>query len=272
MVAPSDARRRLLEAWGRNDWVENNYWGRSVAGITSKDFLEWDYTLPNTAPVVLSPDAADTPGDEIYGMSVFPYEGLYIGLVQVFHNQPETCHLDIQLAVSRDGERFERVGDRSPFLPVGGVGEWDRFNTAMANSLPVLVNDELRFYFSGRGYRHSPYRGPDPGAKYSAIGMASVQVDRFVSLSASFDGGSFTSPRVRLAGENLWVNVDSRFGEVTIEALDAEGEVIAKSLPVKADGLREKVDWETESPGWREQILSLKVSVRNAHLYSIWSE
>ena len=32
------------------------------------------------------------------------------------------------LAVSRDGRRFERLSDRRPFIPVGQVGEWDRFN------------------------------------------------------------------------------------------------------------------------------------------------
>ena len=119
-------------------------------------------------------------------MMVFPYQGVYIGLVQVFHNMPDDCTLDLQLAVSRDTHTFVRVGDRSPFIPLGGVGEWDRFNLSPANNPPIEVGDELRFYYGGRPYRHSPYAGPDKGDPAGGIGFATVPRDRFVSLDATF--------------------------------------------------------------------------------------
>jgi hypothetical protein len=71
-------------------------------------------------------------------MKVFPHEGVYIGLVQVFHATPEET-LEVQLAVSRDSLHFTRVGDRSLFLPVGPVGSWDRFNLSLANNEPLVA-------------------------------------------------------------------------------------------------------------------------------------
>ena len=139
----------LRAAWGENEWVGRYFWGRSVARVESDDFLHWDITEPAKAPVVMTADADDPPGTEIYGMHVFPYESVYVGLVQVFHNRPGACHLDVQLATSRDGVHFTRVGDRQPFIPVGPVGSWDRFNNSLANNPPIADGDELRFYYGG---------------------------------------------------------------------------------------------------------------------------
>jgi len=115
-VAPEVAR-----AWAGNEWVGKYFWGRSVARVQSADFLQWNITQPGKAPVVMTADAKDPPGTEIYSMLVFPYESVSIGLVQVFHNRPDACHLDIQLAVSRDSVHFTRVGRREPFIPIGPV-------------------------------------------------------------------------------------------------------------------------------------------------------
>ena len=115
-------------------------------------------------------------------MKVFPYEGIYIGLVQVFHATPDDATLDVQLAVSRDGLNFTRVGDRSPFIPLGPVGSWDRFNHSLANNDPFPVGDDLHFYYGGRSYRHTPYDGPDKGPSNAGVGIAVAPRDRFVAL------------------------------------------------------------------------------------------
>ena len=93
-------------------------------------------------------------------MMVFPYEGVYIGLVQMFHKERDTCRLEIELAVSRDTVHFTRVGDGAAFLPVGAEGSWDRFDNSLPTNSPLPVGDTPRFYYGGRSYRHSPYNGP----------------------------------------------------------------------------------------------------------------
>jgi hypothetical protein len=260
----------LMEAWGEGEWVRRYFWGRSVARVESADFVQWNVTQPGKAPVVMTADTQDPPGTEIYSMQVFPYESVYVGLVQVFHNRPDACYLDVQLAVSREGVHFTRVGDRQPFIPVGPVGSWDRFNNSLANNPPIPVGQELRFYYGGRTYRHSPYSGQDKGQPGGGIGLGTIPRDRFVSLQASFDGGHLTTRPLRLEGETLHLNAKSDFGQIVVEVLDAAGQVVARSEPVRQDALDIPVPWqEGDLQGLKAPVV-LRITLRNALLFALW--
>ncbi len=262
----------LLDQWHADSWVERHYWGRSVARVESPDFLHWNITKPAAAPVVMTADAKDQPGDEIYSMFVFPYESVFIALVQVFHNRPDACYLDIQLAVSHDSIHFARVGNRNPFLPCGPVGCWDRFNNSVANNLPIAVGNELWFYYGGRTYRHSPYTGPDKGEPGGGIGLAVVKRDRFVSLAASFAPGTIVTKPVRFHGTTLHVNAAAPFGRIIVELLDGSGQVIAKSRPIRKDALDIPVKWQYGSLPDSHRPVTMRLTLINAHLYAFWSE
>ena len=147
------------------EWYRKEFWGRAVRLYTSKDFVHW-----TPGEIVMYADIDDRPGDEIYSMAVFPYEGLYIGLIQMYHAFPGDNTLDIQLAVSRDAVSWQRVGNREAFIPLGDVGTWDRFNQSLASS-PVMVDDEIRIYYGGRTWRHPVcgklFEGADTGPLWS---------------------------------------------------------------------------------------------------------
>ena len=256
-------------AWSQHPWFPK-HWGRAVARASSPDFLHWDIMRVQEAPVVMQADVQDTPCDEIYSMLVFPYESVYIGLVQMFHNREDSCELDVQLAVSRDTVHFSRVGDRTPFIPVGPVGSWDRYNQSLACNPPIAVGDELRFYYGGRTYRHSPYAGPDKGEPGGGIGFATVPRDRFVSLEASFDGGEVVTRPLMLRGNTLHLNATSNFGHLTVEALDNGGQVVATSADIREDGLDLPVVWQSGDPFTCEGPVALRFRLQNARLYAIW--
>jgi hypothetical protein len=261
----------LSKAWADDPHTQKNWWGRAVARTESPDFLHWEHSDPASAPIVMEAKATDPPATEVYGMGVFPYEGVTIGLVQRFHNRPEETLLDLHLAVSRDGgKHFERVGDGTPFLPCGPVGTWDRYNNALSNNPPILVGDDLRFYYSGRTYRHSPYKGPDKGVIWGAIGMASVKRDRFVSLSASFAGGTILTKVLRLTGKQLHINAQAAFGTIHIEFVGDDGEVKWQATPISADGLDLPVP--IAEGAWTDQPGQLRIRLENALLYALWSE
>jgi hypothetical protein len=266
-VAP-DVQQR----WANDDWCSKNCWGRSVTRIESPDLITWNMTERGVGPVIMTADAEDPVGTEMYSMHVFPYESVYVGLVQVFHNQPDQCVLDVQLTTSRDGVSFSRVGNRETFIPLGPVGSWDRFNNSLANNAPIAVGDELRFYYSGRTYRHGPYDGPDKGQSGGRIGFATVRRDRFVALQASFDGGRIATKPVKLEGPTLHINAKADYGEILIEALDAQGEVVAQSVPVRADTLDIPVKWKGDKGPNPDDPVQLRITLRNALLFSIWSE
>jgi len=257
----------VVEAWSTNASFKNWFSGRAIGRIESSDFVRWDFTKPDTAPVVLTADLHDPPITEIYSMKVFPYEGIYIGLVQVFHATPDDSTLDVQLAVSRDTIHFTRVGERRTFLPVGPIGSWDRFNLSLANNDPIAVDDELRFYYGGRMYRHGPYSGPDKGPEKGGIGFATIQRDRFVALESSFDGGEIVTKPVQLKGA-LHLNAKS---EISIELLNADGKVIAQSKPIQRDALRIPVEWQARSEAL-PAATSLRIKLQNARLFALWCE
>jgi hypothetical protein len=257
-------------AWSKYDWYEQYHSGRAVARLESVDFLNWDFAEPASAPVVMTADIDDEPGTEIYSMMVFPYESLYIGLVQVFHARPEACYLDVQLAVSHDSLSFTRVGDRAPFIPAGEIGGWDRFNQSLANNSPIPVGDELRFYYGGRTYRHGPYKGKDTGPAGGGIGFATIQKDRFVSLQASFDGGEILTKPLKLEGSDLHINAKSDFGEIVVEAFDVAGNSIAKSESIRSDSLDITVDWKRGSLKSPKSPVVLRFTLQNACLFAVW--
>jgi hypothetical protein len=261
----------VVQEWGQNEWVRRHYWGRSVARVESEDFVQWAMTRPGSAPVVMAADRRDPPGTEIYSMSVFPYESVYIGLVQVFHNQPDACYLDIQLAVSHDSIHFARVGDRAAFLPVGPVGSWDRFNHSMANNPPILEDDRLRFYYGGRTYRHSPYGGADKGERGGAIGLATIPRDRFVSLGASFDEGTIVTRPVRIKGGQLRLNAKADFGRIIVEVLGPDGQTVARSEPISEDSLEIPVRWESGSVNASAMPVTLRITLQNALVFALWA-
>jgi hypothetical protein len=266
-------------AWSKYEWYKTWYSGRAVGRLESSDFVHWNFTAPFSSPVVMTADLHDKPGTEIYSVLVFPYESVYIGLVQTFLALPDAPAIDVQLAVSRDGVHFTRVGDgavgnsapasRSPFIANGPVGSWDRFNQSLASNPPILQGDELRFYYGGRTYRHAPYDGKDTGPRAGCIGLATIPRDRFVSLDASFNGGEILTKPLRLKGQRLHLNVNSEFGEISVEPLDSAGQSIARSKPIRSDNLDVPVEWEG---GEIRDTVVLRITLTNACLYALWSD
>ena len=265
---------------------------RKVQLSLSDDFKSW--TKPK---LVADVDKRDPPGTHLYTMAVHNDGGQYVGLAQLYLRG--TSHLlEFELAASRDGRNWTRVHQGKRFIACGGPGEWDRFNNSVSAG-PVRVGDELWFYYSGRTFRHAGYGGKDRGTEEanslrarvggtakgarkrkglptfagmrSAIGLAKLRLDGYVSLGASFDGGSVTTVPVRARGSSLYVNAVSRYGEVVVEVL-ADGKPIATSMPVRGDGVRQKVRF----PNGASKLLfsgkpvQLRFNLRNARLYSYW--
>jgi hypothetical protein len=260
----------VVAGWSTNDWFKQWFSGRAVARVESADFLKWDFTKPDTAPVVLTADLQDKPGTEIYSMKVFPYEGIYLGLVQVFHATPDDSTLDVQLAVSRDSIHFTRAGDRSPFILLGPIGSWDRFNLSLANNDPIVVGDDLRFYYGGRMYRHGPYSGPDKGPELGGIGFATIKRDRFVALESSFDGGEVVTKPLKLASPTLHLNAKADFGEIVVELLNTDSKRLAQSRPIQRDGLDIPVEWKETPALLSDAPVRLRLKLKNARLFALW--
>lgn len=243
--------------------------GRSV----SEDFENW------TDPIdVLAPDEKDPPGTELYGMPVFKYEGLYIGLLYVYHAEPEEKQIrfygpvDIQLAVSRDGIAWERAGDRVPFIPNGPVGSID-MGEIYAALAPVVMGEELWFYYSASTADH----GDVGGASYACL--AKLRRDGFVSVNAGDQSGYLVTKPFLCQGGNLAINGSAKGGDIGVTVLDESG--IQYPGYSRQDCALFDGDSTKHFMSWREKLsleelkgnnIRLKFYLRNAKLYSFWQD
>jgi hypothetical protein len=277
--------------------VYGRWWGerRKVQLSLSDDFQSWSEPV-----LVADRNEKDPPGAQVYSMAVHNDGGQYVGLVQLYMRG--TTHLlEFELAASRDGLSWTRVHQGERFLPCGGPGEWDRFNNSISCN-PVRVGDELWFYYSGRTYRHGGYSGKDWGTETEgserarvggrgrvrgqpdtpeffqgmrgAIGLAKLRLDGYVSLDASYDGGSVTTVPVLPGGDSLHLNAAARWGDIVVEVLGPDGEPVAGGVsePVSGNDTDLIVRWPDGQPNplATGDPVQLRFKLRNARLYAYW--
>lgn len=255
----------IKSAWKDYDWYDKVYNGRAVIRTTSRDFLRWE-----PAKFVMGADLKDPPSSMIYSMNVFPYEGLYIGLAQRYISRLDISTVDIQLAISRDGINFERPF-REPFFPLGEVGAWDRFILYNMSSPPLVHGDKLQFYYAGESHRHSPSKLKD--TKHGGgIGLATILRDRFVSVEASFDGGTLTTKPLILDGAGFYVNCNVAFGKLNVRLLDASGTPIPgyETSAEGVDAIDHKLEFGKPLSALRSKPVRVEFSLYNVQLYSFY--
>ncbi len=100
-----------------------------------------------------------------------------------------------------------------------------------------------------------------------------VARDGFVSLDAGDEPGTLLTKPFVMAGTTLHVNVDARAGELNVTVLDGDGQTVAVAEPVTGDQARAVLRWKSgDLNSVKGKSVSLRLSLRNARLYSFWSE
>jgi len=191
---------------------------RTVWRSESEDFIRWTEPRP-----ILRPDLLDEPNTELYGMSAFRYSDLYLGMLEKWYGVPD--RFEIQLAWSHNGVDWLRPAKRSAFL--GPAFPWNRAWNTCANTAPILVGNQLWFYFGGRSSAH----GREHPQSYGAIGLATITIDRFAAMQADFqDGLLITKPMTWPGGDLALNSTYTRYpqghpagggGDVGVEVRDA---------------------------------------------------
>ena len=119
---------------------------RNIGRSESDDFVHWSLPHP-----VLVPDEEDPPGTQFYGMSVFRDRGLYFGLLSVYH--ANSLMVDVELAYSRDGIGWRRLGKGQPILTYGLP---DSFDSHGLHALkPLIRGDRIWVYYVGESESHA---------------------------------------------------------------------------------------------------------------------
>jgi len=145
---------------------------------------------------------------------------------------------------SADGRLWNRVPPREIFLPRGPAGDFDS-GSIFLGSDPIVVADEIRFYYGGFDADHENFF---PSTNL-AIGVATVPLDRLFGLvhsRADAPGMVLTHPVV-FNGSRLSVNADAQ-GQISVAVVNWEGTELSgygfeDGTVIRGDSLRNNVSW-----------------------------
>lgn len=278
----------------RKKWVQsikqNGPRGRSRHYVESDEFLQgadwsekvfWTHSdrLDQPEPVggyAGNEKEGDAP--QLYSLAAVAYESLMIGMHQI-HRGPNNaiCQkggypklTDLELGFSRDGFHWDRPDRRGFIRGERREGAWDRAYLHTTTGVFVVQDDKLVFPYCAYSGDAGGGRGDIYGG--ASIGLASLRRDGF----ASMDGpGELTTRMVRFSGKHLFVNLN---GELRVEVLNDQGEVLAESEPVSGDSTLKQVLWKgMGDPTDRKDLaaqsgknVKFRFHLAKGSLYSFW--
>ena len=238
-------------------------------------------------PVVNRPEEWRT---DVYNFPIFPYEGLFLATPVMHHwsgmHAPLYENVDsrksVELASSRNLRDWARVAGRAPFLELSPVSDGETYDTGqiLITNRPLRRNNELWFYYMGFRYRYLLVEEV-LNRRYldaSALCLARLRLDGFVSLKGGVEWGSVLTRPLVVNGKELRINTDSWRGRVLTEVLDAAGgqplEGFTKDdcIPAIVDNVDEPVCWRNgrDLSDLAGQTIRLRFHLWQAELYAYW--
>jgi hypothetical protein len=285
-------------------FVRNHENQRRVGRIETDDLLKsWPYRptdpllsppSPENIPMVLSVDERDNPHCDIYSNAAHiyrPAQDVYLMFPALFRHfspprqpwfrfEPGNDYglIELQMAVSRDGIRWERP-DRRPYVEMGLPNEWDRWLAMMGVGMIRHGNHLYQYYWSSGRMHDSGILRPEYEASVSTkggIGALRQRPDGFISANFAYEGGTLTTPPLTFDGSRLSLNIDTGgMGTALVEIRDDHGQPIpgftlADCEEIGGNFLDATVRWKGKSDlsALRGSPILLHIAARGAKLYA----
>lgn len=260
--------------WSRPVWLRNN-----------PDSLVSGSSVYPTGPIILDPDAGESPWEEeIHDAVAWCENGMVMAHYDAFyfrHNQ----HINKALAVSRDGRHFWRVKRGNIDLFHGAAGDWD--SGRMRTSVPIRVGNELWMYYCGMPagcftdvadndiMKKSISDNPASTNELRPwqLGLAKLRVGGWAYMRLKRDTENGCLRTIPFNGEtlNLTVNGTGLKG-MSVEVLTADGKTVPgyeKGLFDADDSIDAKVKWQAgDKLPQGEIVLEFHFTSEKNRLYS----
>jgi hypothetical protein len=258
---------------------------RSCGIVWTEDLKTW--VKPVNGPVFTADDL-DPDATQIYGMPVFAYQGMYIGIPAIYHarwikygryTSPQVMYeaqegsprtIDAQIAWTWDFINWTRTPKREPFIANSPFHAYDSGMLLVARA-PVVMGDELWFYYSAADQIHEDYKGIT-----CSVALAKLRIDGFCSMRAGEDEGWFISRREVFNTPKVYINAKCKpGGYVAAELLDRHNNVIPGfewyySNAFTGDSTCAELTWKTQKfpDSLIDKDKKIKFRIRNADLFS----
>jgi hypothetical protein len=239
--------------------------------------------LSTEFPTVLRSDERDPEPCDIYtpNVQLYPWaQDAYFAFPSIFRHTkrgteriPLSGVVEVQLAVSRDGIRFDRM-DRRPYVGLGVEGEADSRNAYMGYGM-IRRGDEIYMYYGGGAADHgAPLVMPGGKPAASALFLAVQRLDGFVSMDAD-EAGEIITPLLRFEGHELQLNVDTgAMGSIAVEMQDTEGRPVegfteADCERITGNDVGRVVQWKGSDVGVMQgRAVRLRFVMRRTKLFA----
>jgi hypothetical protein len=173
-----------------------------------------------------------------------------------------------ELAWSIDGEHWDMLPTHPAFLERGPKGSWDGGMVLSADS-PVVVGDEMRFYYGGFPLSHETQE-----ENVGAIGLMTAERERLVGVRprSTEPGIVMTRPFLH-GGRRLFVNATIN-GRLLAEVRTDGNKIVAgwsfdDCDPIRESGFAREVTWKhrrmSEVP---EREIRVVWRLENAQLFT----
>lgn len=186
--------------------------------------------------------------------------------------------LEVQLAVSRDGVKWNRPS-REPYFPTGLADEWDRWYAVMGPGIVKRGNYLYQYYNSSGRLHDSVILRPeyDESAKQTGgVGIVRQRLDGFVSADVDFRGGYLRTPPMVFRGNCLRLNIDTgSMGTAFVEIQDEHGNPVpgfsmADCEEIGGNFIDQRVCWKGNSDvsPMAGKSVRLRFNLKRAKLYA----
>lgn len=221
---------------------------------------------------------------EFYGVHVWPHEDFYLGLLWVFritNVDPargmgwDDGYIAPYLIYSADGRDWKRMPKREPFIAPGPAGSFECGSIYSSGNHPVVIGDEVRFYYFGVNYTHGCHEAINSPKLTSGVGLATLGRDRYVAWQAGDEPATLGTRPLKFAGRQLHLNLEAKGGEVRVALLGADGRPLPGFAagvcePVSSDSFDHVVKWRgsTDVSALAGREVRMQFSLRRAALYT----
>ena len=209
----------------------------------------------------------------IYNQDATPYESIMLGFFSVWQGpENDVCETDnvikrnqIMVGYSRDGYSWYRE-DMNPFMSVDeNRSAWNNGNLQSVVGSPIIVDDKLYFYLSGRRLEDSN--------EITTTGLATLRRDGFASMKGT---GELLTNTLSFNGSYFFVNANVS-GSLKVELLDENGIVLSgfskdDCKAIIGDSVKQKVEWKNNATltSLAGKNIKVKFYVTNGEIYSFW--
>ena len=216
---------------------------------------------------------------QLYSLSAAPYESLMLGLFAIWTGPDNRTvakegtqkYCRILTGFSRDGFHWARP-DRKPFIsPSWKKRTWNFGNVQPVGGCCLVVGDKLYIYFSARVEDKTGMHGN------ATTGLALLRRDGFASLNAGDKAGSMTTRPITFKGKYLFVNADCPKGNLRVEVLGQDGNVIepfsaANCSPLATDTTLAAITWKgaKDLSALAGKPVRFRFRLTNGSLYAFW--